>query len=382
MEWRAAAEILCAQSRYADAEKLYDKVLSEREHAMGLNNPALVEDLNDLGRVDFAMTKYEQAASNYERALQIMETAKGRGDIATVPALNKLARIYQTLERYSEAEQFARRGVSAVEKNKADSPELIAELTQLGDLLSLQKKYQDAESVYDHAVREGGQSVSVDLLPALDGLAAADLADHKLPEAEIAWRHALSIRESVYGPSTLEVAGTLDKLGEFYFSQKKYPEAGYCYERSLFIRSKFLGDNSPDTQATLGQIANVYGAQGRQGDAEPLYREMLDSKELDTVTSLNALAALLASHDKNSEAESLYKLSIALLDKHGFVTARRPVVNKADPPSPLLAETLDQYAALLRKVHKKSEAAKMEARARILHGNVEADSLTSSKSAK
>ena len=95
---------------------------------------------------------------------------------------------------------------------------------------------------------------------------------------------------------------------------------------------------------------------------------MLTAKELDTVASLNSLAALLADRNRNAEAESLYKLSIALLDKHGFVTARRPVLNHADPPPPQLAETLDQYAALLKKMRKKSDAAKMEARARILHG--------------
>jgi len=76
----------------------------------------------------------------------------------------------------------------------------------------------------------------------------------------------------------------------------------------------------------------------------------------------------LGSHDRNAEAESLYKMSISVLDKHGFVAARKPVVDRADPPSPLLAETLDQYAALLKKMRKRSDAAKMEARARMLHG--------------
>ena len=115
-------------------------------------------------------------------------------------------------------------------------------------------------------------------------------------------------------------------------------------------------------------MAQVYAAQGRQTDAEPLYRGMLSAKELDTVSSLNSLAALLADRNRNAEAEALYKLSIALLDKKGFVTARKPVLNPTDPPPVELAETLDQYAALLKKMHKKSDAAKMEARARVLHG--------------
>jgi hypothetical protein len=56
-EWRDTAETLCAQSRYEEAEKLYVKLLEEREHALGLNNPELASDLNDLGRVNFAQMK-------------------------------------------------------------------------------------------------------------------------------------------------------------------------------------------------------------------------------------------------------------------------------------------------------------------------------------
>ncbi|HEV1286686.1 MAG TPA: tetratricopeptide repeat protein, partial [Bryobacteraceae bacterium] len=207
-----------------------------------------------------------------------------------------------------------------------------------------------------------------DLLAALDGLAIAFDNLHRQSDAEAAWRRALSIRESAYGPSTAEVAETLDHLGKLYLGQKRYPEASYCYERALFIRTKVHGENSADTQATLNEVAQVYAAQGRQTDAEPLFRGMLSAKELDTVASLNSLAALLAERNHNAEAESLYKLSIALLDKQGFVTARKPVLNHADPPPAQLAETLDQYAALLKKMRKKADAAKMEARARILHG--------------
>ena len=95
---------------------------------------------------------------------------------------------------------------------------------------------------------------------------------------------------------------------------------------------------------------------------------MLSAKQVELATSVNSLATLLASHNRDAEAESLYKMSISVLDKHGFVAARKPVVDRNDPPSPLLAETLDQYAALLKKERKRSDAAKMEARARMLHG--------------
>ena len=130
-EWRDAAGLLCSQSRYGEAEKLYAKLLDEREHALGLNSPELASDLNDLGRVSFAQNKYAEAASDYARELQIMEMAKGREDMAVVAPLEKLARVYRMLEKYPEAEQYARRAVEIVEKTKgpealALAPELIS----------------------------------------------------------------------------------------------------------------------------------------------------------------------------------------------------------------------------------------------------------------
>jgi hypothetical protein len=106
---------------------------------------------------------------------------------------------------------------------------------------------------------------------------------------------------------------------------------------------------------------------------------VLTAKEIDFATSVNSLAALLADRDHNGEAESLYKVSISVLDKDGLVTARKPLIRVGDPPSPLLAETLDQYAALLKKMRKRTDAAKMEARARMLHGAADMKSAAAGK---
>ena len=95
---------------------------------------------------------------------------------------------------------------------------------------------------------------------------------------------------------------------------------------------------------------------------------MVESKESDLVASINSLAALEASGNRDAEAESLYKDSIAVLDKHEFVASHHPAIDPADPPPPLLAETLDQYAALLKKMRKTSDAARIEERVRILRG--------------
>ena len=70
-----------------------------------------------------------------------------------------------------------------------------------------------------------------------------------------------------------------------------------------------------------------------------------------------------------AEAEPLYRLSLTLLDKRGILSGRRPVVLSAsDSNIDLLAETAVDYVELLKKMKRKSEATKLEARIRAISG--------------
>jgi tetratricopeptide (TPR) repeat protein len=368
-EWRAAAEALSAQSRYDEAEKLYSKLLEEREHALGLNSPELAVDLDNLGRVCFAQMKVQQAAAYYERELQIMETAHGRNDVSTAQPLEELARVHLAAGAWPQAAASIQRALGA-RGDKTETQAVAEDLILAAGISVSEQMLPAAAEQFERAIRiiEANQGrMSQALLPALDGVAPVFQQTMRSAEAEAALRRALAIRESAFGPVTLEAAGSLDKLGRFYLDQKKSADAGYCYERALFIRTKILGDANPATESTLADLVRVYGVQGRHAEAEPLYRQMLAGKELDTVLSNNALAAVVAARGGNAEAENLFKISIAILDKKGFVSARKPVLNAADLPPELLAETLDQYTALLKKIKRKVDAARMEVRATVLH---------------
>ena len=50
-EWHSAADLFVLAEPLGEAEKLYLKLLEEREHSLGLNSPELLVDLNDLGHV-------------------------------------------------------------------------------------------------------------------------------------------------------------------------------------------------------------------------------------------------------------------------------------------------------------------------------------------
>jgi hypothetical protein len=368
-EWKVSADQLAGQSKYGEAEKLYAKVLEEREHALGLNSPELVADLSDLGRVNFAQMKFGMAEAAYGRALQILEVAKGRNNIELVPILNQLVKVTRAANNLMGAEQFAQRALAITERYKgAEHPDVAGQLLSVARLQILQQTPAKAVPLLQRALavqEKAGGALSPELIPILDSLGEAAKPDSAI-DAEAYWRRSLAIRESHFGPVGLEVCETLDLLGLFFFEQRNWNKAGEALERALFIRNRLLGAEHPATQESGERVAAVYAAQGRAPDAQPLVKQIFTAKEQDTAHDLNTLAKQADSENRLSEAESFYKASIAVLDKRGLVSARYPALDPSDPPSPALIETLDNYTALLKKMNKKKDARKIELRANLL----------------
>jgi tetratricopeptide (TPR) repeat protein len=259
------------------------------------------------------------------------------------------------------------------EQRASDLLLLANTLNLMGRSYMFESKDAEAEAAFVRALRtvEKAGGNALELSSTLDNLGTYYVTRQKYEQAEPALRRALAVRESSLGPVDPAIAPVLDQLGAAYNAQKKYPEAAKAYERALFIRMKSSTAEHPLTRMNVEKVAEVYAAQGKDTEAEPLYRQLLSAQENETVTSLVGLARLLASKERVNEAENLFKTSISILDKGGWTTSKKPVVNPADPPPPILIEVLDDYANVLKKMKKKGDAAKMEARARILSGKGE-----------
>ena len=204
-------------------------------------------------------------------------------------------------------------------------------------------------------------------MPALDALASLALEQKRDADAEALLHRTLSIREGSLGPMHADVAANLDRLGALYAGQKKYAEAAHDYERSLFIGMKVLGQDSPELVDKYQRLAEVYTALGRPVDAEPLAQQVVAARESEAVSSLNTLASIYAAKDNFVEAEALYRQSIGILDKHGVLTGKR-AVSTAGANLDLLAQTAIDYVEVLKKMRRKAEAARLEARIRQITG--------------
>ena len=132
---------------------------------------------------------------------------------------------------------------------------------------------------------------------------------------------------------------------------------------------KELKPGSAELSDKYERVAELYEALNRPGDAEPLVQQVLTARESDMVASLNALAAIYVSKQNLNDAEPLYRLSLTILDKRGILSGKRPLfVSSSEDNLDLLAETALDYVDLLKKMKRKSDASKLEARIRAVTG--------------
>jgi tetratricopeptide (TPR) repeat protein len=161
------------------------------------------------------------------------------------------------------------------------------------------------------------------------------------------------------------MALALDNLAALYAKQKRFSEAAPFYERSLQIRTTTLGPEHQLVTNNLDRLADVYSAQEKLLEAEPLFKQSFSIREKETLVALRSLAGLYVAREKFADADPLYKLALAILEKNLPQKMSKKMLQTFDPP-PLLIETLDNYAEVLRKLRRKGEASKLESRAKPL----------------
>ena len=114
----------------------------------------------------------------------------------------------------------------------------------------------------------------------------------------------------------------MNNLASVYSEQGKNGEAEPLYKESLAIMKKVFRDEHHEVAQSLNNLAELYRQQGKYAEAEPLYKESLaimkkvfGDEHPDVATSLNNLALLYKTQGKYDEAEPLYKESLAIRKK-------------------------------------------------------------------
>lgn len=308
-----AAAAAYGKKSYAEAEKLYKEAVSELESSAD-KGEKLSRTIVALGNTYFEEAKYAPAQAAFLRALPMQEKALPANSPELGTTLESIGDADRVLLKWAEAETYYKRAL-AIREKLPPNDDLGWTYHNLGVATYQLKRPAEAEKYFRQAlaIRQKHPN-DLNLAWTLYGLGDTCNALNKFDDAEKYWKLALQIRESAYGLDSPELLGLLKNLGGLYFQRRQFPFAATYYQRALAIHQK-------------------------------------GKPSLDLAWTANCLADSLAAQNKITAAEAAYKIAL---------TVREELAGKN---SPLVAQTLDRYADLLKNTPRQAEMKEMQARA-------------------
>ena len=135
-------------------------------------------------------------------------------------------------------------------------------LNTAGMLAYKERDFVLAKEMFHRAlnVLEGSTDLDSRTATTLNNLGATHEALGEYEQAELRYRHALTMIETIQGAEHPDVVVGLNNLASLYFSQHAFEKAEPLWQRGLSISEKFLGDAHPhliQPLLTLGLITQV-----------------------------------------------------------------------------------------------------------------------------
>jgi tetratricopeptide (TPR) repeat protein len=187
----------------------------------------------------------------------------------------------------------------------------------------------------------------------LNSLGLVYRAEKKFSDAERVYRRALGIMQATYGES-IDVGNVNFNIANAMFDQGHQAEALPHIRRALEIYERLLGQASLKTAAVLCMQGEVYRLTKRFPEAEAAFRRCADVRELDSglensevADAIYGLAMSYVAEGKFRAAEPRLKLAEKIREKTIGIT------------SPLLAQTMEDHAMVLKALGRDLEAQKL-----------------------
>jgi tetratricopeptide (TPR) repeat protein len=268
------------EHRLFDAAKFFDAAVKDAEKS-GSADERLAESLRSLGRVDCDLEKYQEGQVSLRRCVALDEHRLGINGMQTLLDVVDLAAACGELGQYEEADALYRRAQEGMAARYGPYDRNVGIcLVRRGALLAKQGRLQEAESIYQQALRLigsarvkphsnasilNGTSIlapdPVQMAGTLVDLGLVYRRERKFEEAESSFKQAIEFFESCYGKSSVKLVVALNDLALVYADQRLYPQAVPLLERSIRIMESSQPDNSLllESHQILDQVRRAQG---------------------------------------------------------------------------------------------------------------------------
>ncbi len=399
---------------YDEAERLYAraKEIQGEEGVLGPQHPCLGATVNNQAVLNQLRARFPGVLALHTQAHDLWRGARGERDVQVAASLGNLAMYHLALGHYAEARKWnaeaaaIRREFFTAEDEEPVGPVMGVSLAATSVIERTFARYDEAEKPAQKALAIFEESYGPDhptVAASVNALASlyADLARY-LAIAKPYYLRAEGIATRTLGPEHPYVAVTLNHRAELALAQGQYASARDTATKALEIATRSLGGEHPVVASILNTLGRVELEQGNPSEARPLltrarralektmgkaspglartlgnlaaldngpltytkgvrqYEDAVemtegfydeDSQDHPVVARLLLRAAqLLIQRDRLEEAEPYLKRAMEIQEK---------VLVPSQPFHPELADTLEAYAGLLRKL-RPSEAARAD----------------------
>jgi tetratricopeptide (TPR) repeat protein len=230
------------------------------------------------------------------------------------------------------------------------------DLVTQGQRAAANYQYADAEHIYLRAVHEAERFAADDwrVGVTLESLGQVYRAEKKLNEAEKACRRALGILEKTNGDDSVEVANINFDMANVMLDGGRPTEALLYAHKALSTYEGSFGGSSIETAQALCVLGDSLRSMKNYSEAEGSLRRCADIRETDGGIDSIELADALYSLALTYVGETKYVLA-----EPRFKLAEKIRENKLGLASPLLAQTMEDHAALLRTMGREKDAERL-----------------------
>jgi hypothetical protein len=188
----------------------------------------------------------------------------------------------------------------------------------------------------------------------LESLGQVYSTEKKFNEGEVALRRSLRILQTADGDDSNEVANVNLDLARMMLANGRSADAILFARKTLNVYERILGGTDLQTASVMCLIGDSLRTMKNYVDAETQLRRCADIREstggiesVELADALYSLAMTYTGERKFHLAEPVFRLTETIREKQLGLT------------SPLLAQTMEDHAALLRTMGKDTEARRL-----------------------
>jgi serine/threonine-protein kinase len=221
------------------------------------------------------------------------------------------------------ARELLDQGAEKVLRELKNQPEVQAKLLDtIGQLYQSIGLYDREQPLLEEALKLRRQALggeSLDVATSLNHLGEVARVKDDYAKAELLFREALAMRLKLLGRERAEVAESMNNLGRALVDRGNFDEAESLLREALALYRKLLGAERPEVANCLTGLGRLMGETGKFHEAELLYRQAMTMRRKlygdenpSVAHSMNNLGMMLQEQGDLKGAEAMYREGLAI----------------------------------------------------------------------